>query len=450
MEDFIIDPTAPTLRRHALAIWQSAVDWVQPRNLIPKFLDDPTIPIREVMKKAPRILVVGAGKAGAAMSAALEDALLDCVSRMTGIVNVPADTVRPLKTIRLHPARPSATNQPTVEGVEGAHQILNLLKSAGPDDIAIGLWSGGGSALLPAPVAGISLADKQKVTRLLHQCGATINQMNAVRKHISQVKGGRLADAFSGRAFYNLIISDVIGDRLDVIASGPTSADPSSYANALSVLEKFSLISDAPSSVVDYLRNGVSGKVAETPKKLPDSVHNFVIGNNSNALDAGRIQASHMGYRVVNLGSEIAGDTQEAATALIGVVRGILARQTAVLPPLCLLSGGETTVTLGLDHGLGGRNQEFVLAAAIRLGQENLANVVVLSGGTDGEDGPTDAAGAIADTETLSKAADLGLSPVDFLKRHDAYHFFQPIGGLIKTGLTNTNVMDVRVVLIGE
>src|SRR6266853_621278 len=208
------------LRDHALAVWQAAVDAVHPSKLIPEAIANPSFGIQEAMSHAPRILVVGAGKAGAAMGAALENALPNLVKRMEGIVNVPADTVRPLHAFRLHAARPGKMNQPTAESVEGARQILQLVAGAGPDDVAIGLWSGGGSALLPAPVEGTSLEDKQKVTQLLHECGATIHEMNAVRKHLSRVKGGSLAQAFAGGVFYNLIISDVIGDPLDVIASG--------------------------------------------------------------------------------------------------------------------------------------------------------------------------------------------------------------------------------------
>ncbi|HEV2949130.1 MAG TPA: DUF4147 domain-containing protein [Gemmataceae bacterium] len=436
------------LRDHALAIWQAAVDAVQPSKLIPEAIANPSLGIQEAVSHAPRVLVVGAGKAGAAMSAALENALPDLAARMEGIVNVPADTVRPLHAIRLHAARPGKMNQPTAEGVEGARQILQLVASAGPDDIAIGLWSGGGSALLPAPVEGISLEDKQRVTQLLHECGATIHEMNAVRKHLSRVKGGRLAQAFAGLSFCNLIISDVIGDPLDVIASGPTSPDSSTFHDALAVLEKYALTSLAPKSVLNYLRRGAEGLLPETPKKLSSRIHNFVIGNNDLALKASQAKAEELGYRVQNLGSEIEGEAGKVAAAMADLVRDMLADSRSPRPPVCLLSGGETTVTLGKHHGLGGRNQEFVLAMIDTLGRDTMNHVLVLSGGTDGEDGPTDAAGAVANGETFRLADNLKLSPADFLSRHDAYHFFQPIGGLIQTGLTQTNVMDVRVILI--
>jgi hydroxypyruvate reductase/glycerate 2-kinase len=440
------------LRQHALAIWLAAVDAVRPRELIPKFLDDPSVPIREAARRARRILVVGAGKAGAAMSEALESALPDCLTKMEGIVNVPAETVRPLQAIRLHAARPAGTNQPTAEGVTGAHRILDLLASAGPEDLGICLWSGGGSALLPAPVESVSLADKQKVTQLLHECGATINEMNAVRKHLSRIKGGRLAQAFNGGALYSLIISDVIGDPLDVIASGPTAPDPSTFADASAVLERYDLGPKVPSSVLDHLNTGLRGHAPETPKALPSSIHNLVIGNNDRALSAAKAKAEELGYWVFNFGSGIQGETQQVSKWLAMRVRwtfgaGIGGRRSD-LRPKCVLTGGETTVTLDKKHGLGGRNQEFVLAAALELGREGLSNAVVLSGGTDGEDGPTDAAGAMADAETLAKAERLGLSPQDFLLCHDAYHFFEATDDLLKTGLTETNVMDVRVILV--
>jgi hydroxypyruvate reductase/glycerate 2-kinase len=367
---------------------------------------------------------------------------------MEGVVNVPAECVRPLGAIHLHAARPAGTNQPTEEGAAGAEQILELVAGAGPQDVVICLLSGGGSALLPAPAPGISLADKQAVTQLLHECGATINEMNAVRKHLSRIKGGRLAQAFPGRFLFSLIISDVIGDPLDVIASGPTAPDPSTFADALQVLEKYDLSARVPTMIGRYLKEGAAGRVSETPKSLPKIIRNFVIGNNARSLGAAAVKAEELGYRVLNLGSFIEGETSQVATTLAGIIRSIRADGQPMTPPLCLLSGGETTVTMAENHGLGGRNQEFVLAAAIQLGREGLKNAVILSGGTDGEDGPTDAAGALAEEGTLDKAEQLGVSADDYLARHDAYHFFGATGTLIKTGLTHTNVMDVRVILI--
>ena len=437
-----------SLREHARIIWQAGVDAVRPEILVPEALNNSEI--RQALAGAKHILVLGGGKAGAAMSAALEAALPDSLAKIQGVVNVPTETVRPLQAIQLHAARPARTNHPTVEGVAGARRVLELVQSAGPEDVAICLLSGGGSALLPAPVPGITLEDKQQVTLLLHACGATINEMNAVRKHLSAIKGGRLAQAFSGRVLFSLIISDVIGDPLDVIASGPTAADPSTFAEALEVLNHYQLGEKVPVSVLRYLQAGAAGQHAETLKTLPAHVRNIVIGNNDKALAAAQARAQELGYAVFNLGSAIAGETREVASSMAPMIKSIAARGQPLPPPACILSGGETTVTLCEEHGLGGRNQEFVLAMAARLGMADLQNIAVLSGGTDGEDGPTDAAGALADIDTLRNASLEGLDPGDFLDRHDSYHFFEPLGDLLRTGLTQTNVMDIRVIMVGK
>ena len=437
------------LRERAKAIWFAAVGAAEPQALLHAAFDDPGLGLRAAVENARAIRVVGAGKAGAAMCAGLEDLLADRLDRVQGVVNVPAEAVRPLRAIRLHAARPAGSNEPTAEGVEGTRQILDLVSQSHRDDIVLCLLSGGGSALLPAPVDGVSLADKQLVTRLLHACGATINEMNAVRKHLSRVKGGQLARAFTGRHLTSLIISDVIGDPLDVIASGPTAADPTTFADALGVLEKYQLTARVPPAVRAYLDRGAAGQEPETLKQLPPNVTNAVIGNNARSLAAAQAKAEELGYRVLNLGSYIEGETRQVATAFAGVVRSIREQGRPLPPPACVLSGGETTVTLADDHGLGGRNQEFVLAALHKLGKAGMPGVVVLSGGTDGEDGPTDAAGAVADADTLDRAERLGMSAARFLARNDAYSFFEATGDLLKTGLTETNVMDVRVILIG-
>jgi hydroxypyruvate reductase/glycerate 2-kinase len=441
-----------TLRDHARAIWQAAVDAVNPFDLVRAALAAPEGDLRAALEGGGRVLVVGGGKAGAMMAAGAEEALADRLGRVAGTLNVPAETVRPLRAVRLHAARPAGTNQPTAEGVAGVEAMLQLVQTAGPGDVGLCLLSGGGSALLPAPVEGVPLEDKQRVTALLHACGATIDEMNCVRKHLSRLKGGRLAEAFAARGcpVFSLLISDVIGDPLDVIASGPTAADPTTFADALAVLDRHGLTPRVPRSVLDHLERGRAGRVPETPKALPAGVHNRVLGNNALALAAAEHRARELGYDVLNLGSFIEGETRPVTVALAGVVRSVRADGRPLRPPACLLSGGETTVTLGPDHGRGGRNQECVLAALTKLGEPGMRGVVVLSGGTDGEDGPTDAAGAVADAGTLARAAALGLSPTAFLERHDAYSFFAATGDLLQTGLTQTNVMDVRVILVGE
>jgi glycerate 2-kinase len=441
--------TAPLLREHARAIWQAAVAAVDPFALVRAILTNPPPVLAEALASPGRIVVVGGGKAGAAMAAGIEAALANHLDRVSGVINVPAESVRPLHAIRLHAARLAGSNQPAAEGVAGVRAMLDLVAQAGARDIGLCLLSGGGSALLPAPVAGITLQDKQHITALLHACGATINEMNCVRKHLSAVKGGRLAQAFGARPLFSLIISDVIGDPLDVIASGPTAPDPTTFADALAILDRYNLRLNAPPAVLRHLERGWAGAIAETPKILPASVHNLVLGNNSRALDAAQRQAEELGYVVLNLGSYIEGETRHAAVVLAGIARSIRADGWPLRPPLCLLSGGETTVTLGPSPGRGGRNQEFVLSAAVYLGMAGLRNMVVLSGGTDGEDGPTDAAGALADETTLTRAAAAGLDPAAYRERHDAYSFFEATGDLLRTGLTQTNVMDVRVTLIG-
>jgi glycerate 2-kinase len=436
-----------SLREDALSIWHAAVDAVRPQDLIGRFAQSDAS-FRAEIAAASRVLVVGAGKAGAAMAEALETALPDHLDKLTGVVNVPAEAVRPLKRIRLHGARPAGSNHPTAEGVVGAEEMLALLREAGPDDVAVCLISGGGSALLPAP-DGVTLADKQAVTKQLHASGATIQEMNAVRKHLSRIKGGRLAQAFAGRKLVSLVISDVIGDPLDVIASGPTAADPSTFADALAVLSRYRL--RAPTAVREHLERGAVGEVPETLKVLPPYVRNVILGNNALALEAAAERAKALGYVVMPPDEPDQGETAPWAEGIAAIVkhcfRGL---DVSDLGPFCLLYGGETTVTLGPNPGKGGRNQEYVLAMLNKLGPDGMKGVAVLSGGTDGEDGPTDAAGAVADETTWDAIQGKGLDVADHLARHDAYPLFDAVGGLIRTGLTHTNVMDVRVILIGR
>jgi glycerate 2-kinase len=430
-------------REHALAVWWSAVEAVRPEPLVRV-----AVSAEPLLREASRVLVVGAGKAGPGMACGLEEALADRLDRLEGLIAVPEGMSAPLKRIRLHAARPRGVNEPTAEGVAGAEEMLRLLGSAGADDVAICLLSGGGSALLPAPASGISLSAKLAITKLLHRSGATIDEMNCVRKHLSRVKGGRLAEAFPGRLLLSLIISDVVGDPLDVIASGPTAPDPTTFQEALDVLNRYKLTGVADEEIVRHLEKGCRGEISETPKAIPTTVHNRVIGSNRLALNAATEKARELGYSVLDLGAFVEGETRQVATAVAGVVRSVRRDGVPGSAPICLLVGGETTVTLDPGSGKGGRTQEFVLAVMAKLGAVDLQGVTVLSAGTDGEDGPTDAAGAIGDSETLKQIANARLSMEDFLRRHDAYQLFEATGSLTKTGLTGTNVMDVRVILI--
>jgi len=451
----------PGLLEKAIDIWSAGVEAVKPENLIENTVahlgHTLSVGSREFdLNLLGRIVVVGAGKAGAAMAAAVERGLGDrtfATHEVVGWVNVPADTIAgvgPLRRIALHPARNTPENKPTPAGVAGTQRILELVRSCGPNDICICLISGGGSALMPATVPGITLEHKQAVTKLLASAGATINELNAVRKHLSAVKGGRLAAEFKGQAMISLIISDVVGDPLDVIASGPTSADPTTFADALGVLDKFHLADKVPPQVLVYLREGAEGKHPETLKTLPANIENRILGSNKVALEAAELAAEHHGYRVLNLGSYIEGETRHVAGVVAGMVRGIKREGDPFAPPACILIGGETTVTLCPEPGKGGRNTEFVLAAAAKLGADDLDRVFVLSGGTDGEDGPTDAAGAWAGADLWRAALAKNLCPSDHLCRNDSYSFFEAAGGLLKTGPTHTNVMDLRVILIDD
>ncbi|MFO0937269.1 MAG: DUF4147 domain-containing protein [Gemmataceae bacterium] len=434
------------LPAHARSIWDAGVAAVAPGRLVASALESLPAEIQHDLETAPRIIVVGAGKAGAAMAVAVERCL---PNRTLGIVNVPEGFTERTTSIRLNAARPVGSNFPTQAGVEGAWEMLGLLEIAGPEDVALCLISGGGSALLPCPSHGITLEDKQSLTRQLHASGATICEMNTVRKHLSCVKGGQLAKGFRGKRLISLIISDVVGDPLDVIASGPTSPDPTTFADCLAILDRCGLTERAPANVMHVLRRGLRHPEYETPKSLPDTITNVVIGSNGTALAAAKRTAESLGYRVLDLGPFIEGETVPVAAAIAGIVKSIQRRQEPLAPPACILIGGETTVTLGPKPGKGGRNQEFTLAMLHHLGQAGMKNVCVLSGGTDGEDGPTDAAGAIG-TENSFPNRSMSLSISDSLARHDAYPFFDQMGGLIRTGLTGTNVMDLRIILIGN
>ena len=423
------------LRADALRIWHAAVDAARPRPLVAAAV--------RALNLTGRVVVVGCGKAGAEMAAGVEEVLPGAV----GLVNVPSPLTPPPQGergtgITLHPARPAGSNFPTADGVAGALAMLRLLAAAGPDDTALCLISGGGSALLPCPAEGVTLESKQAVTRLLHGSGATIGEMNAVRKHLSRVKGGRLAEAFGGRRLMALVISDVVGDPLDVIASGPTAPDPTTFADAKGVLQRFGLWDRCPPDVITHLQKGCDGRIADTPKTLPAAVENHIIGSNALALVAARRTAEALGYRVLDLGPFIEGETRQVAAVAAGIVRNVRERGEPLTPPACVLIGGETTVTLGDRPGKGGRNQEFALAVRCHLRAAGMTGVAVLSGGTDGEDGPTDAAGAVADESTPLDGA------AEALAGHDAYPFFDRCGGLVRTGPTGTNVADVRVIVV--
>jgi glycerate 2-kinase len=390
-----------------------------------------------------RIFVVGTGKASTAMGQAVENILGDRVT--DGLITTKYGHALPLKRITLvesgHPI-------PDLKGVEGAKRIRNLLKASGPEDLVIFLLSGGGSALLPYPADGISLDEKQEATQLLLDCGADIHEINCVRKHISQSKGGGLARWAYPSPSLCFILSDVVGDLLDVIASGPTVPDSSTFEHAWSVLKKYDLLGEIAPSIRSRLSLGRQGKIEETPKPGDpafERVYNILIGSNRIALREAASQASSLGFNTSILSSSIVGETREAARFHAAIAREIASSGNPLKRPACILSGGETTVTIR-GRGLGGRNQEFALAAALDI--EELENVLLLSGGTDGTDGPTDAAGAMVDPTTIRRGRAMGLNPRTHLTNNDAYPFFERLGDLLITGPTHTNVMDVRILLV--
>lgn len=445
---------ANRLRRDTIAIWQAGVAAVDSERLVRDCVQvrGDCLDIAGHRFRLPpvgRIVVVGAGKAGAGMAAGIEATLAStsAFDRLTGWINVPADCLRPLSRIRLHAARPAGVNEPTQAGVEGSEQVLRIVSQLADDDVCIVLLSGGGSALLPAPRAGISLADKQAVTRFLMAHGATIDELNCIRKHLSRIKGGRLAQAAGVHPLISLIISDVIGDPLEVIASGPTVPDPTTAVDALRVLKRFAADATViPESVWSLLRRDAA---TQAPISTP-SIINVVIGSNAKALGAAAEEASALGYRVRSLGSANRGIAREVGRELAETCRALRDSPNEGIGPICLLSGGEPTVHLAETPMArkGGRNQELVLAAVAALWTDGLERIAILSGGTDGEDGPTDAAGAVADMELLHQARSLGLSPAEFLAINNSYPFFERAGGLLKTGPTHTNVMDLRVAVI--
>ena len=421
-------------RKQALEIFQAALRAADPAEAIARHLhvdgDVLTAGAKEYqLTHYKRILVVGAGKATAAMARAIEKLLGDRVSG--GLVDVKYGHTAKLKRIEINEC---AHPVPDASGVAGAERIAAMVAQARKDDLVICLISGGASALLPLPAEGVTLAAKQTLTQRLLKAGATIQQMNAVRKHLSGIKGGRLAGIAYPATVLTLILSDVIGDDPSTIGSGPTSPDPTSVTDAQAILDQFGIKTKLP--------------LRETPKPgdaLFRRVQNLIVGSNRLAIAAAAGKASELGFTPLVLSSSIEGETREIASMHAAIAREVVATGQPVKSPTCLISGGETTVTVR-GQGKGGRNQEFVLAAAIAL--NGLPHVTVLSGGTDGTDGPTDAAGAIADGLTLARARALGLPAAEFLAHNDSYHFFEPLGDLVITGPTNTNVMDLRLMIV--
>jgi hydroxypyruvate reductase len=393
------------------------------------------------LDKFQNVYVLGAGKAVAAMAQPVERMLGKRIAG--GLLNVKYGHAAPrLRRVEFnecgHPI-------PDRNGEAGALRMVEIARQAGPGDLLLCLISGGASALLPLPAPPITLEEKQETTRLLLNCGADIHEINCIRKHLSQVKGGQLAQFAYPATVLALILSDVIGDDLDAIGSGPTVPDRSTFGEARAILQKYGIAGQVPAAV----RERLAGNLAETPKpgdKIFATVQNLIVGSNRLAVDAAAGQARALGYRTCVLSTFMEGETKEVARVHAAIAKEIRASGRPVKPPACVISGGETTVTIR-GTGLGGRNQEFALAAADVLSATAVV-AAVCSVGTDGIDGPTDAAGALVDSTTLDRAAAAGLVPARYLQNNDAYAFFDALADLINTGPTGTNVGDLQVILL--
>ncbi|MBS0208914.1 MAG: DUF4147 domain-containing protein [Planctomycetes bacterium] len=444
--------TEATLRTDALAIWQAGVDAVRSDRLVEEALHCDGFTLRFADVEIPlagvrHIEVIGAGKAGTGMAAGVERALgpgIVASKWVTGWVNVPADCVRQLETIHTHAARPPGVNEPTPEGVFGSEEILRRVAALQENDICIAVISGGASALLPAPAEGVSLADKLAITRHLSGAGANIAELNTVRKQLSRIKGGGLLRACRAGWLLTLVISDVLGDPLDLIGSGPTVTDSSTPREALDILACYDALARFP-AVAAVLQ---ARQTANPPAAPTTQARTEIIGNNATAVDAAGVEAERRGYSMaMESARELEGPAEQ-----IGVHLAQMARQMRDEPgPDCLIFGGEPTVKLAPPElrGRGGRNQQLALAALDVLADDP-RDIVLLSGGTDGEDGPTDAAGAIVTPSLVAAARARGLDWREHLRRNDAYPFFDQLDGLIRTGPTHTNVCDLRVVVVDQ
>lgn len=390
-----------------------------------------------------RIFLIGAGKASAGMGEAMEKILGDRISK--GLVIVP-DYLRPRPASDRIEYRFGSHPTPTLKNLRAVSRLFEIMKGINHADLVLFMLSGGASSLLEYPATGISLDDERKLTTMLLASGATIQQINTVRKHLSKVKGGKLAEIFHPAHVLTLIISDVIGNDLTAIGSGPTAPDPTSYKDAKQVLDEFNLQSKVPDSVRKTINNGVKGITVDTPKPgdpVFRNVQNIIIGTNLASCKAAADHMKQRGYRSQVLTTHMVGEAHEAGAMLGSVLIDIRNNGLPLSPPAAITVGGETTVTIK-GNGRGGRNQELVLSSALAI--SGLNNAVVASLATDGIDGPTDAAGAISDGTTIARGLKRGIDARKFLENNDSYSYFERLGDLVKTGPTGTNVNDVMII----
>jgi len=433
-------------RADGLAIVEAGIDAVLPGNVVRNSirLDGDTLDIKGSgldLSRYRHVYVAGGGKASGTMALELEKVLDGRIT--AGIVNDRYGVSVPARTIRVNPA---GHPLPTEDGVRGVEEMLRMLSGAGTDDLVIFLISGGGSALLPYPAKGIGLEDMAKLTDLLRKSGARLAALHTVRKHISAIKGGPLLRYAGGATVVSLIVSDVVGDDIGFIASGPTAPDATTFADAIRILKKYDIYDNTPKSITSHLEEGTKGIIPETPKPgdpVFKNVRNVVVASNFIALEAAAKKALELDYRPVILGSSIVGESREVGLVLSGIARECLRSGNPAEPPAAIISGGETTVTVR-GKGRGGRNQELALGIL----QDYRPGITAISVDTDGIDGSSDACGAIADMRTLDRANEMGLSIADALKENASYDFFKALGDLVYTGPTGTNVSDLRVVLV--
>ncbi len=450
MTDLDLPAVAHQLQRAALA----AVD---PAEAVYQFVsrvgDQILVADRSYnLREFDRVFLVGAGKAALPMAEAVSEVLGDRSSggrlKSGVIITKYQHADRPLPDrIRVHEAGHPVPDQ---SSVDATRDLAALLREVTPRDLVFCVISGGGSALLTLPAEDLTLADLQATTQLLLRAGATIHEINTLRKHLDIVKGGGLARLINGAPIVSLILSDVIDDDLSVIASGPTVPDPSTFAAAWRIVQQFDLVDQLPAAVRARLRRGASGEIPDTPKPgdpLFDRVQTVIIGSNAQAAQAAEKAARQLKFNTLLLTTQAQGEAREVAKVAAAIAKEIARYNRPVPKPACIILGGETTVTLK-GHGLGGRNQEIALAAAIAI--DGLPNTLIAALGTDGTDGPTDAAGAIATGDTVGRARSIGLDAQTYLADNDAYHFFQPLGDLIVTGPTGTNVNDLLFILVQE
>jgi len=453
-EDLIANAFSPKdreARSIALSAVEKALEAVNPKKLVHSRvnLKGEILQVKNDsfnLAEYKKVYVLGGGKASGSMAEALEEILKDRIEE--GIIIVPKGTAakHKLKRIKIHE---SSHPIPDKSSVRGAKKILELAEKAGEEDLVICLISGGGSSLMSFPRENVSLEDKQKVTNMLLKCGATINEINTVRKHISRFKGGHLAKAVYPAALLGLILSDVLGDPLDVISSGPTVPDSSTFNDSVSVLKRYDLWDKAPKSIRQILLEGLKGRISETPKKndpVFKKVKNIIIGNNRLACSAALEEIKRNGLNALFLTSFMEGEARHIGTFFGALGKELMTTDglKPIFPPAGIIAGGETTVTV-TGNGVGGRNQELSLSAALKIA--SVEGIAIASVSTDGIDGPTDAAGAVVDGKTILRSSKFRLDPAEFLRNNDSYSFFSKLNDLIITGPTGTNVNDITVLV---